>query len=75
MSNGIIIFTDLDGTLLDRQTYSWDAARPALGLIKERSIPLALCSSKTRAEIEVIRKELDNPDPFICENGGGNLYP
>ena len=49
----IIVFTDLDSTLLHPKTYSFDAAMPALKLIKEKDIPLILCSSKTRAEIEV----------------------
>ena len=67
----LVIFTDLDGTLLDHITYSFDAAIPALNLVKENHIPLILCSSKTRAEIEVWRERLHNKDPFICENGGG----
>jgi len=67
----IIVFTDLDGTLLHPKTYSFDAAMPALKLIKEKDIPLILCSSKTRAEIEVYRKKLDNQHPFVSENGGG----
>ena len=70
-----IIFTDLDGTLLHPQTYSFDAAMPALKLIKEKNIPLIFCSSKTRAEIEVWRKKLDNVHPFISENGGGIFVP
>ena len=49
----IVIFTDLDGTLLHPKSYSFDAALPALNLIKEKKIPLVLCSSKTKAEIEV----------------------
>ncbi|HLF86164.1 MAG TPA: HAD hydrolase family protein, partial [Nitrospiria bacterium] len=67
--------TDLDGTLLHPKTYSFDAARPALTLIKERRIPLILCSSKTRGEIELYRKWLGNQHPFISENGGGIFIP
>ena len=67
----IVIFTDLDGTLLDYSTYSFDAALPALQLIKERNIPLIICSSKTRKEIEYYRIKLSNRHPFISENGGG----
>ena len=70
-----IIITDLDGTLLHPKTYSFDAARPALTLIKERRIPLILCSSKTRGEIELYRKWLGNRHPFISENGGGIFIP
>jgi mannosyl-3-phosphoglycerate phosphatase family protein len=70
-----IIFTDLDGTLLDPETYSFSAAVPAIELIKERGIPLVVCSSKTRAEIEIWRGRLENRHPFICENGGGIFIP
>lgn len=70
-----IIFTDLDGTLLDSETYSFEEALPALKLLRERHIPLIICSSKTRAEIEYYRKLLENHDPFISENGGGIYIP
>jgi mannosyl-3-phosphoglycerate phosphatase len=71
----LVIFTDLDGTLLDRNTYSFEAALPALHLIKQEDVPLILSSSKTRAEIEVYRKKLDNDHPFIAENGGAVFIP
>lgn len=70
----VLIFTDLDGTLLD-SAYSFNEAMPALDLIRERGIPLIICSSKTRAEIEHYRKKLDNRHPFISENGGGIFIP
>ena len=71
----IIIITDLDGTLLHPVTYSFDEALPALELIRARRIPLVLCSSKTRAEIETYRARLENRDPFVSENGGGVFIP
>jgi len=71
----LIIFTDLDGTLLDYSNYSFEAAMPALQLIKEKNIPLIICSSKTRNEIEHYRKKLYNLHPFISENGGGVFIP
>ena len=71
----LVLYTDLDGTLLDPVTYSWKAALSALQKITEHSIPLVLCSSKTRAEIEVLRRQLNNHDPFISENGGGVFIP
>ncbi|MBI5640529.1 MAG: HAD-IIB family hydrolase [Nitrospirae bacterium] len=70
-----IIFTDLDGTLLDYDNYSFEKALPALKLIREKNIPLILCSSKTRTEIEYYRRKLDNRHPFISENGGGIFIP
>lgn len=71
----VVIFTDLDGTLLDYSSYSFEAAEPALHLIRQRGIPLVICSSKTAAEIEHYREKLKNHDPFISENGGGVFVP
>jgi len=71
----LVIFTDLDGSLLDRSTYSFEAARPALNLMRQMDIPLVLSSSKTMAEIEFYRKELENGHPFISENGGAVFIP
>jgi len=71
----IVIFTDLDGTLLDHDTYSWRAAEPALEHCKSLNIPIILASSKTRAEMGVLRNALGLQDPFIAENGGGLFFP
>lgn len=71
----LIVVTDLDGTLLHPRTYSFEEALPALELMRQREIPLVICSSKTRAEIEVYRQRLDNTHPFISENGGGIYIP
>jgi mannosyl-3-phosphoglycerate phosphatase len=65
-----VVFTDLDGTLLDAKNYRWEAAAPALSQLRAALIPLVLCTSKTRAETEVIRAELGLDDPFVVENGG-----
>jgi mannosyl-3-phosphoglycerate phosphatase len=74
MKPSIIIFTDLDGTLLDNK-YSFRKALPAIRRVRELDIPLVLCSSKTFAEIEVINEKLHNKAPFITENGGGIFIP
>ena len=71
----LIVFTDLDGTLLDSDIYSFDAAAAALDELRARSIPVILVSSKTRAEIEPLRARLRNGHPFIVENGGAVLIP
>ena len=70
-----VVFTDLDGTLLDAKTYSWAAARPALEALRRRGIPVILVSSKTRAEMEPLRRRLDHRDPFIVENGAAVFVP
>ena len=74
-AHAMLVFTDLDGTLLDSETYSFDAANEALDELRARLIPLVLVSSKTRAEIEPIRSRLGNRHPFIVENGGAVLIP
>ncbi|MGV2829569.1 HAD-IIB family hydrolase [Myxosarcina sp. GI1(2024)] len=65
-----LVVTDLDGTLLDHQTYEYTPALTAIAALNEREIPIVLNSSKTRAEILAIRHELNNQEPFVCENGG-----
>jgi mannosyl-3-phosphoglycerate phosphatase family protein len=70
-----VIFTDLDGTLLDNSSYSFERALPALRRLKEKQVPVVICSSKTRREIEYYRKRLGNEHPFISENGGGIFIP
>ena len=72
---GRVVFTDLDGTLLDAETYRYDAARTALDRLSEHAIPLIICTSKTRAEVEPLRIKLKNHDPFIVENGGALYIP
>lgn len=70
----MIIFSDLDGTLVDHDTYSFEAALPAISLIKEMQIPLILASSKTAAEIAPIREAMGFENcEAIVENGAGLL--
>jgi len=71
----LVVFTDLDGTLLDHATYSFEPARPALEALAAAGSPVVLCTSKTRAETERWRLALGNTDPFIVENGGAVFVP
>ncbi len=71
----LIVITDLDGTLLDHHTYQFTDALPALNTLKTRAIPLVLSSSKTAAEMKQLKRQLDNRDPFVVENGTGIYIP
>jgi mannosyl-3-phosphoglycerate phosphatase len=71
----ILIFTDLDGTLLNHEDYSFEDARPALEKIKKSRIPLILTTSKTRREVELLQMELGINEPFIVENGAAIYFP
>jgi mannosyl-3-phosphoglycerate phosphatase len=75
MHGGRVVVTDLDGCLLDSETYRFEAARPALRALKKRGIPLVLCSSKTRAEMETLHALLELDAPYVFENGGGIVIP
>jgi len=70
-----VIFSDLDGCLLNDDDYSFDEARPALEKIKRLEIPLILTTSKTRAEVEVLMREMNFEEPFIVENGAALFFP
>lgn len=67
----IAVFTDLDATLLDGETYSWKPAERAIEALKKRDAALVMVTSKTFSESESLHEELGFGDPFVFENGGG----
>ncbi len=70
----LLVFTDLDGTLIDHDTYAWSPAKDALDALKNIGAGVILASSKTAAEIAPLRAELDLTEwPAIVENGAGLL--
>ena len=71
----LLVFTDLDGTLLDHYSYSYEPAIPALQRLAKEEIPLIFNSSKTAAEIRQLRAEIGNRHPFIVENGSAVCVP
>jgi mannosyl-3-phosphoglycerate phosphatase len=71
----LLVFTDLDGTLLDHDTYSWAPARDALRKLKRAAVPVIFNSSKTAAEQIVLRERIGNSHPFIVENGAAVYWP
>lgn len=71
-----LVFSDLDGSLINHDTYDFKEAVAALKILKEKKIPVILCSSKTRFEIEIYRQKMDLMTyPFISENGGAVFIP
>ena len=67
-NSSIWVVTDVDGTLMDH-SYDLTPAKETIKTLKELSVPVILCTSKTAAEVKVIRKELQLTDPYIVENG------
>jgi len=70
-----LIFTDLDGSLMDHHSYSFAPAVPLLAELKTLSLPVIPITSKTFAEVMTLRDQLDNRHPFIVENGAAIYVP
>lgn len=66
-----LLFSDLDGTILDFHTYSCEKSLQGISLCKEQGIPLILVSSKTFDEMADLHRALGLGAPFVFENGGG----
>lgn len=75
MDKNWLVFTDLDGTLLNHHDYSHAAAQPALDRLASLGIPVILNSSKTLQELEFIARDLNLDSPRIAENGSVISYP
>lgn len=71
----LVIFSDLDGTLLDYDGSSWQRAGGAVQHVRERRIPLVFTSSKTLQEQMAYQHEMDLNEPMIVESGGAIVVP
>ncbi len=65
----LAVFSDLDGCLLDAHSFDSRPVRPALELLAARGIPLVPVTSKTRAELRALARELVLQGPCIAESG------
>ncbi|MFL0797544.1 MAG: HAD-IIB family hydrolase [Cellvibrionaceae bacterium] len=70
-----LIFSDLDGTILDHHSYDYSAVQPLLNILEEKKIPVIFNTSKTFAELIPLRESLNNRHPFIIENGAAIYIP
>ena len=70
-----LIFTALEGALLHPRTESFVEAEEALSELERRHVPLVLVTSRTRDEIEPLRRKMGHAHPFITESGGGIFFP
>lgn len=71
LSKNTLIFTDLDATLLEQESYSFAPAHEMLNFLKIHNIPLIIVTSKTRDEVLRIQKRLGITGPMVIENGAG----
>ena len=54
---------------------SFAGAEEALSEIDRRKIAYILLTSRTREQIEPVRRKLGHDHPFVTENGGGIFFP
>jgi mannosyl-3-phosphoglycerate phosphatase len=69
----VVVFADIDGTFL-APPHAQRSADADSTLASER-IAVVLCSSMTRAELEIVQQDLGISQPFICESGAAILIP
>ena len=69
LNSSILIFTDLDGTLLNRDTFKFDSIKIFLNELKNQNIIIIPNSSKNEDEIIEFNNEANFKFPFISENG------
>ena len=65
----ILIFTDLDGSLLHRDTFKFDEIKEYLRQLISKGIFIIPNTSKTEKEILEFNNELGSSLPYISENG------
>lgn len=70
----LIIFADLDGSLLNEK-YQYKDIEPILQRLLSFNVSIVFNSSKTKSEIAYYRKKLQIKDPFIVENGSAIIIP
>ncbi len=70
-----IIYTDLDGSLLELETYDHLTSVGTVKKLSETGTPVIFCSSKTFAEQRYFQKLFDLHTPMIVENGAGVVIP
>ena len=71
----VVVLSHIDGTRLDPYVNPPQVVSEALAPLTRARIPVVLFSSRTRAELERIREQLDLPHPFVAENGGAVFVP
>ncbi len=71
----LVVFTDLDGTLIDHYSYGVEGSQNALQQLAARKAALVFCSSKTFAEQLYLQQQLGIKQPFIFENGSAIAIP
>jgi mannosyl-3-phosphoglycerate phosphatase len=69
----VIVFADIDDTFLAQPHIQ--TSPDAEDILASQRVAVVLCSSMTRAEVEIVQQDLRIKQPFICESGAAILIP
>lgn len=75
MSRRLLLFTDLDGTLMHPVTYDYSAAVPVIRELARRGHWVIPTTSKTRKEVEAFVERVGPLGAFVVENGSAVFIP
>lgn len=75
MTKNVLIFTDLDGTLLNFKTFDVAPILPFISKLKDAGIQIIPNSSKCHFEIKEIISKINLECPYITENGAAIYIP
>ena len=75
MTKNVLIFTDLDGTLLNFKTFDVAPILPFISKLKDAGIQIVPNSSKCHFEIKEIISKINLECPYITENGAAIYIP
>ncbi len=70
-----IVYTDLDGTLLDLHSYSFAESLAGVNALRRLEVPVIFTSSKTFTEQRHLQQQIGIDEPFIVENGSAVFIP
>ncbi len=70
-----LLFSDVDGTVLDAESYRWEEAWPGIARARECDAPIIFNTSKTEPEMSELAQTLGIDAPFAIENGGAVFVP
>lgn len=70
-----LIFTDLDGTLLNHHDYRYEPVLPLVDSLTHDGVLIVLATSKTLPEVVSWQERLGIAGPFMVENGSAVYFP
>lgn len=70
-----MVFAALDGHRLGSDGTPDPEFRAAIASLERSGVPLVVWSGHTRAEIEMVRQQMEIRAPFVSENGGALFVP